>query len=112
MYEYVDVRDLNVNDAYSILNKAGIKIYKMTFEDKLMSEYDSYGMIIPDTVPEEILEKHEGNYSVQGDSSPSITIRVVQDLVDRVSILEDKAKKDNQKIERMESIIDHLGGTY
>lgn len=88
--EYIDVRDLTVEKAEKILREAGIKIYRI--ESGQGPDFDKYGMITPDTVPEELLHEEMGGYFYDNGSFFSIVARVVQDLLDRIEKLEKQTK--------------------
>ncbi|GIN71241.1 hypothetical protein J14TS2_17160 [Bacillus sp. J14TS2] len=98
---YVDIRNLSSERAWEIFNKADFKIYKQSFDigDRvIVNDYDSYGVIIPDTAPDDLLRDIEGEITFDFDSFVHVIGAVTKGLTERVVKLEEENQKLKSKI--------------
>lgn len=98
---YVDIRDLSPERAKEIFNKADFKIFKRSYDrggDEFVNDYDSYGVIIPDTAPDDLLRDIEGEIGFDFDSFVYIVAGVVKDLSERVAKLEEENQNLKSKL--------------
>lgn len=96
---YRNIEDLTIEEARDILKDAELKKYNHVYDrgDRLdMDDRTSYGVIIPETAPDKLVEyieeMGEGFYSYDYDSMNSVVIKVVQSLLIRVDQLESDVK--------------------
>ncbi|SHH91788.1 hypothetical protein [Virgibacillus chiguensis] len=92
---YRNIEDLTFNDAKEILESADYKTYNNVYDmgDELeIDDKTSYGVLIPETAPEELLEviKEEESefYYFDTGSMNAIVAKVTQVLLNRVETLE------------------------
>ncbi|AUJ24219.1 hypothetical protein [Virgibacillus dokdonensis] len=90
---YRNIEDLTFNDAKGILESAGYKTYNNVYDmgDELeVDDKISYGVLIPETAPEELLEVEEESefHSFDTGVMNAIVAKVAQVLLNRVETLE------------------------
>ncbi|NBJ71664.1 MULTISPECIES: hypothetical protein [Clostridia] len=92
---YRNIEDLTFEEAKRILESAGYKTYNNVYDmgdEVLVDDKTSYGVLVPETAPEELLEviKEEGSesYSFDTGSMNAIVAKVAQVLINRVEELE------------------------
>ncbi|WP_121638868.1 hypothetical protein [Virgibacillus sp. Bac330] len=91
---YRNIEDLTFEEAKEILEKAGYKTYNRVFDrgdELLVDDKTSYGVLIPETTPEELLIADDIDpkfYSFDTQSMNSIVAKVAQTLLQRVEELE------------------------
>ncbi|MFU0790803.1 hypothetical protein [Virgibacillus proomii] len=97
---YRNIEDLTFEEAKRIMESAGYKTYNLVFDrgdELLINDKTSYGVLIPETAPEELLivDEDMGSkfYTYDVGSMNSIVAKVVQVLLKRVEELEKEVRE-------------------